>query len=334
MDRGIRTVALLTLLFIYLVIIAGSVVRTTGSGMGCPDWPKCFGQWIPPTDISQLPVGYEADFLAQRKEKLDKYIDLLDAIGFHDIAAEMRADDRLLVAEPFDALGTWIEYLNRVVGFMAGNLMLLLFILSLWKTRSDPVTPILAFVSLVAIGFQAWLGSVVVATNLTPWLITVHMIVAFFIIALLISIHNRRPGVAWRWQQCRPLLMLAIVMTLLQVVLGTQVRQEIDVLHDNGVLRGEWIEALSGIFEVHRSLSILLLLVNGYLLYHYWVKGRSWRWLGAVLFGEVVVGIVLAYFALPHVAQPTHLLLATLLFGVQWHLWSSREGVAEAPMRG
>ena len=106
----------ITLIFIYLVVVAGSVVRMTGSGMGCPDWPKCFDQYIPPTSIDQLPLNYQDHYSSLREKKIGRFADFLTTFGLNDKAQLLINDKELLKEQEFNVLNTWFEYVNRLIG--------------------------------------------------------------------------------------------------------------------------------------------------------------------------------------------------------------------------
>jgi len=315
---------------IYLVILAGSVVRMTGSGMGCPDWPKCFGQWIPPTSEAQLPGNYREDFAKKRSEKIDRFANLLDKIGFNTDAKTLRSDPSLRQEEErFNAAKTWIEYVNRLLGFIAGNLILLVFLLSLLWFRKRPKIIILNGFTLLFLLFQAWFGSIVVATNLTPWTISLHMFFALVIVALQIMlIRLLEPGAPKQKTSLLQQLMLwgAIALSFTQILLGTRVRQEVDALSAD-LMRQDWIENVGNSFELHRSFAILVMVFNGGLWLLRRKQGLSLKHVNllmGLIIAEALAGIILSYAGMPAALQPVHLMLATLMFGVQiWMLFGN-----------
>lgn len=312
------------LLSIYLVILAGSIVRMTGSGMGCPDWPKCFNQWIPPTDISELPENYREVFLNKRKAKIVKYTSFLNRLGMSDVSEALTKDPDLLKEEPFVARKTWIEYINRLMGFLAGNFLLIGFILSLFLWKKNKAYVLWSFLALIFTGIQGWFGSIVVTSNLTPWTISFHMLFALLIIAVIIHLlYVIKPVRNLQFSAIKVLVFVVLILSLLQIYFGTQVRQEIDVLVKSDIIRSDWIYNLSRIFEIHRSFAIIVILLHLYLLRKIW-DDAAWRNFGILMIGvlllEVFSGITMAYFGIPKFAQPIHLFLATILFGMQYWL--------------
>src|SRR5690606_19580204 len=183
-EKRFIMVNIITIIILYVVILAGGVVRSTGSGMGCPDWPKCFNRRIPPTDVSQLPADYEQEYIDGRAEKNERFANTLAKLGFADLAFEIRNDKSILVHEEFNATKTWTEYVNRLAGATLGLFIILCVIFStaFWRFRKRIF--FLSLLNLFLVGFQGWMGSIVVSTNLTPWVITVHMLLALVILAI------------------------------------------------------------------------------------------------------------------------------------------------------
>jgi cytochrome c oxidase assembly protein subunit 15 len=331
--RRFRFVGILTVVAVYLLILVGGVVRSTGSGMGCPDWPKCFGRWVPPTQASQLPADYKEVYTAQRVAKNQKLAKTLEKLGFKQVAGQIFAHPTQYIETDFNATKTWIEYLNRLLGALIGVFVLLTVVFALPYWRRDRAVFWLALGSFLLTGVQGWLGSLVVSTNLLPVMVTVHMGLALVIVAMLMYavVRSQRDFVApeasplMRFGGLTGLLWLVTLLTFVQIVLGTQVREQVDsVAFSSGYQnRGAWVEQLGNIFKLHRSFSALLLLLNGYVAYRlYALPSRRLHRLASATLGciglEILAGITLAYLAFPAAVQPVHLTVATLLFGAQF----------------
>lgn len=309
----------LVLISLFLVITAGSVVRITGSGMGCPDWPKCFGRWVPPTEASQLPNDYLSIFQEKRAKKIVKFCKFLRSIGMNETAVKIEKDPTLLLEEPFNAARTYTEYINRLLGAMAGILMLISMGWILVKYRFSWLI-LTSIINLVLIILEGWFGSIVVATNLVPWTITVHLFLALIILLIQLYLLYRVspnqqkkiavPGITqYLWWG-------VFIITFYQMFLGTQVREYIDALTKQGLGRESWSDQFGWEFLIHRSFSWLVLIIIVYLAWRNEKEEEKItiiRWALVILGLELFAGILLAYFDLPGLVQTTHLVFAVIL---------------------
>jgi cytochrome c oxidase assembly protein subunit 15 len=313
-----RRFAIATIAAVYFLIFIGGLVRASGSGMGCPDWPKCFGRWIPPTSESQLPADYQERWAEH---------------GY----GEAR----------FNVWRTWTEYGNRMIGVVIGFLILATLLLSLRFRREDPALVWWCAAALGLVGFNGWLGSVVVSTNLEPWIVTAHMLAALAVVATLLLALEREArhdlaaldvvatrATAW-------LFAAALALSLLQLVMGTQVREEIDHVVNAGEVtdRADWAAQLGSLVLVHRSFSLAVLVVN------LWLARRLAReaagapllrrvawWIVAVTAVEIAAGAGLYYLGFPPALQPVHLLLASVLLGLEFLAVTVWRHAARAPL--
>ena len=319
-----------SLVLVLLVILAGSLVRMTGSGMGCPDWPKCFGYFIPPTDVSQIEwksnTNFKKGIIIKFEERLIfakedfKSGSFIDLNNWNDYTKHDYSD--------FDPVKTWIEFLNRLIGVVAGlaTLSMLFLSISLWKKKKTIFFISLAIV--LGMGFQAWLGKLVVDSNLAPYKITTHMLMALVIVSLLIYsiflIKGNTYNIVVQNNSLKILIVFSVLISLIQITVGTQVREFVDIQYESfGPEKKEmWLTNPNFYFYFHRSFSILIFLVNLILFY---LAYRKKMYLGIIekimfiIFLEIVVGIAMYYGDFPLLSQPIHLILATLLFSYQFY---------------
>jgi len=229
--------AIITVIATVVLIFVGGLVRAAGAGLGCPDWPQCFGMWIPPTTVAELPAQYDASL--------------------------------------FNPLHTWLEYINRLIGVLIGFLITLTFAASFKYRKTDRIITYFSGLAFVMVLFQGWLGGQVVRSGLSAGMITIHMIVAMALLATLFYATFRslrsRITLSLNPSLKKHLLIVAgalLFITLAQMIMGTQIRESVDFAKNVLELpRGQWIDSLGGLYSVHRSFSWLLVALGGYLVY-------------------------------------------------------------------
>jgi cytochrome c oxidase assembly protein subunit 15 len=186
--------------------------------------------------------------------------------------------------------------------------------------------------SLVLVVLQAWIGSWVVSTNLTSWVITVHMFLALVIIGLVVLAYQNvkfknLPDLKLSAKKLRTAELftwLSLALCTTQIIFGTELRESVDqqATFWNQSNRASWV-ALSGeVFNIHKGFSLLLTLAtiicSGYILEHFKEIKRLISYvivIITIMALQIITGIVLAYFNLPPAMQTLHLFFASLLIG-------------------
>jgi cytochrome c oxidase assembly protein subunit 15 len=339
MKKRFPLIVKITLASLYLIFLAGSFVRMTGSGMGCPDWPKCFGYLIPPTSEEQITwksnTSFKEGMIIIKDETL--YVaekEVKTGVEFNPSNWEKYTKHDYAT---FNKFHTWTEYINRLVTVLSGFIFLFL-LYGAYHNRKEhrwilPLS-ILAFIGMLV---EAVLGKIVVDTNLKPTMITIHMVVGLIIIALILRLLFivTEKNTTYKYHALfNKLLIVSVIFSLIQIAMGTQVRQFIDEQvklygfenKEYSLMDPNWK------FYFHRSFTIAIVLVNFGMFYLNQAKNLGYKlvnWILVLLFLETITGILMYYAEIPIGTQAVHLLSGALLFGVQFYLWLQSRKVAQ-----
>ncbi|MFC5049391.1 heme A synthase [Rubritalea spongiae] len=318
--KAFQKVALAALIFTLLLMFVGAVVRATGAGMGCPDWPKCWGQYIPPTSVEQI----DADSLP-----IERYQEKAARHG-RDPSEVTREN----VLAEFNPVHTWTEFVNRLCSLPIGVFTLLTLVMSFGYLKKKPLIPVLAVLATFLVGLNAWMGARIVYSGLQPGTITTHMALAILLLCVQVGIVWLANDERWRIQTSqlgRNLKwygLVAFIFIIGEGMMGSQVREMTDALKKShgDAPRIEWSAELeqTWMYLVHRSFSWAVLLTT---LMFYWVA-RSCRIGGAgwhekvvlgIVIAQMVLGLVLSQVGILPVVQVLHIGLSSILVAVFFH---------------
>ena len=277
----------------YLLIFVGGLVRVSGSGMGCPDWPKCFGRWIPPTNIDQIP----------------SYID----------------------ATSFNIVLAWIEYGNRSLGVLVGFSIIILNIIAIYYFRKETKLLVSAILSLILVSANGGLGAIVVSSILNPFLVSLHMILALMLVSVLsyACIESYKLINIKKFKDLEinkslsNSLIIFWILIVIEILLGTGIRTNLELVSiENPLLsKGELLNALDSYKYLHSFLGFTLLFLSIY-IYSQLRENKLYiaRFLGIFILGMIIVqiflGEMMVFFELPQLTRLFHTWGSSWLVGV------------------
>ena len=317
--QKLSVAALVSVLFLMFV---GAVVRVSGAGMGCPDWPTCWGCLIPPTSVE------EVDF------------DKLPIERFQKKAERMGRDPATITEESlraeFNPRHVWTEYFNRLCSLPVGFFSLATFIAAFWQRGKRPLVFWMAFGSLVVVLVNAWMGARVVYSGLKPGVLTTHLALAMALTGMLSYCAWRGTDHPWRIRasagalgKLRLAVTILLVIVVTEGILGARVREMTDELAKFHVdaPRATWIAELEGSWKYlfHRSFSWVILCGT---LWAWWLAskhcdgGTGWveRTVLGIVLVQMILGLVMAQVHIYSWVQVLHVGLAAVLLTFTW-LW-------------
>ena len=299
-----RTFTILSTALTYLLIFIGGMVRVSGAGMGCPDWPKCFGRWIPPTSLDQLP-------------------DYIDPAKFNIVLA-------------------WIEYCNRLFGALVGLTIAITLYLGIKYYSQFPRIKWTLIVAFVLTLFEGWLGAVLVDTILNPITITLHLLFALIIVMLLLYasqeayyLDNPRSEEKSKYPQNMRLLFFIMALALLaEVVLGTEIRGGLEMMRkENPMIESQFLLKMLGPFKYAHSILGFLITILSLFIWNGLVRKSSnptplmvqtSTAIILLIFVQIISGEILVFFEVIPLIQLFHLWIASWILGlvsVQYVAW-------------
>jgi cytochrome c oxidase assembly protein subunit 15 len=317
-----QKVAVAGLVSLMLLIFAGSIVRVSGAGMGCPDWPTCWGCLIPPTKIEDVDFG-------KLEQKLEK---------FQRAAAREGRDPASITLESlkdeFNARKAWTEYINRLCSMPLGFACLILLVMAQRQRERYPLIYGFAVATFILLLVNAWMGARIVHSGLKPGIITAHLAMAMAMFGLLMYCAWRGAEDPWRVQvapesagKLKWAVLLFLASIIAEGVMGSQIREITDELAKahHQAPRSEWVSELeqSWVYVIHRSFSWAVL-GAAILAYAVGKNGGRQGWVAntalGVVIAQMVLGIIMSQWHLYAWVQVAHVALSAVLLTVTW-LW-------------